>query len=377
MKILIIPSWYYTNDNPLAGVFFKEFAELLAKRGNKVAIVYVDIKFGMKFKNIGYEHKIVNNVEEYRYNIKNITPRFIKGAEIQEIFALKKILKELLSEFGKPDVIHLESFVKISTAKYLIKKLKTPLVYTEHFSYVLKGGNKYYEKRLKEALNIADKCCAVSNKLANAMKMRVDRDIKVVPNIINISEKIEFTTSNIFKVKALGTLVTIKRYDILIKAFSEFQKGKANVELVIGGHGTEKQKLQRIADECKIKNKVSFIGMINREDVGDFYSDCSVFVCSSETETFSIVTAEALCSGVPVVSTKCGGPDDMIKDENGILVEVNNVDQMAEALDYVYKNYDKYNRSLIADEAKRKFGSDSIIEVQKKIYMEAVNKSNI
>lgn len=377
MKILIIPSWYYTKENPLAGVFFKEFAESLVKKGNKVAIVYVDIKFSMKFKSIGYEHKIVNSVEEYRYNIKNITPRFMKGVELQEIFALKKILKELLSTFGKPDVIHLESFVKINAAKYLKKKLKAPLVYTEHFSYVLKGDNKYYEKRLNEALDIADKCCAVSNKLANAMKLRVNRDIKIIPNIINVNDGTEFITSNMFKVKALGALKTIKRYDILIKAYNKFQEGKEDVELIIGGHGTEKQKLQRIADECNIKNNVSFIGMVNREDVGDFYSDCSVFVCSSETETFSIVTAEALCLGIPVVSTKCGGPDDMINDKNGVLVEVNNVGQMAEALDYVYKNYDEYNRSLIADEAKRKFGNDNIIEMQKKIYMEAVNEANI
>ena len=53
MKILIIPSWYPDNDNSLKGIFFKELAEALAKKGNDVAVLYFDISFRMKRKNIG------------------------------------------------------------------------------------------------------------------------------------------------------------------------------------------------------------------------------------------------------------------------------------------------------------------------------------
>lgn len=378
MKILIIPAWYYNDEKPFAGIFFKEFAELLVKKGHMVAIVYVDVKFNRQLKNIGYSFKSVNGVEEFRCYLKNFTPKVARGVELQERLALKRLANLIEDNFGRPDVIHLEAFTKVYIAKYFKKFFDIPIVYTEHFSYVMKGGNKYYEAKLKDALNISDVCCAVSKTLAEKMRDRKPRKINIVPNIVNIQPTESENEIKKFTVKALGAFTSIKRYDVLIKAFYDFQKNlKDDVRLIIGGDGPERDLLENLIKKYNLTNKVSLPGKIKREDICDFYETCSIFVCSSEIETFSIVTAEALYLGVPVIATRCGGPEDMITESNGLLVDVNNIKQMADAMGYIYKHYNKYNKELIAKNARIMFDKNGVIKLQEGIYQEAIDGYNL
>lgn len=374
MKILMIPSWYYTEEKPFAGIFFKEFAELLVEKGHTVAIVYVDIKFNRRLKNIGYGFKNVNGVKEFRYCLKNFTPKSARGVEFQERLVLRSLANLVEDNFGKPDLIHLEAFTKVYIAKYFKEFFDIPIVYTEHFSYVMKGNNKYYESKIKEALNISDVCCAVSKSLADKMKIRKLRKINVIPNIVNIQPTETKAKMEKFTVKALGSFTSIKRYDILIKAFYDFQRNLGNnVRLIIGGDGPERELLEDLIREYNLTSKISLPGEIKRKDIFEFYNTCSLFVCSSEIETFSIVTAEAICSGVPVIATRCGGPEDMITEVNGLLVDVNNIKQMSDAMSYIYKHYDKYNKTLIAKNARTIFDKNNIVKLQEKIYQEAID----
>ena len=160
----------------------------------------------------------------------------------------------------------------------------------------------------------------------------------------------------------------IKGYDILIRAFSLFARGKSDVQLVLGGDGAERESLEMLADSFSCSKKIVFTGSIQREKVPRFYEDCAVFVCSSLTETFSIVTAEALCSGVPVVATKCGGPEDMIDKTNGYLVDVGNPEQMAAALNVLYYNRDSYDRCHIRENAQNCFCYKKIVNQYEVLY---------
>lgn len=65
---------------------------------------------------------------------------------------------------------------------------------------------------------------------------------------------------------------------------------------------------------------VSFVGVLSMEGLRDFYQELSVFIIPSHQEGLSIVGIEAMASGVPVVSTRCGGPEAFVRDgENGYL----------------------------------------------------------
>ena len=69
-----------------------------------------------------------------------------------------------------------------------------------------------------------------------------------------------------------------------------------------------------IAQLCGVADGVVFHGHINREELRDMYRSLDVFVLTSHREGLALVGLEAMACGVPVVSTRCGGPEDYIKD---------------------------------------------------------------
>jgi glycosyltransferase involved in cell wall biosynthesis len=90
--------------------------------------------------------------------------------------------------------------------------------------------------------------------------------------------------------------------------------------------------LENLASELGISNRVSFTGNIQRDVAPYFFQGIDAFVHPSRYETFGIVLVEALASGRPVVATRCGGPNDIVREEDGILVAVDDVDGLASAM---------------------------------------------
>lgn len=373
MKVLIIPSWYSTEEKPLAGIFFKEHAEALVRYGHEAAILYIDIRRGVTKTSRGITVSTVNGVKEFRYSNLNFTPKFAYGVNWQRHMRSKKMFDLIEKTFGKPDIIHLESCEAADVARKAREKWNIPVVYTEHLSLVLNARAGYYEKMFKKAIVLADACVAISSVFQNKIMQYRNSEIYRIPNGIDTKSFVQSVPGKVFTIKALGSLRLIKGYDVLIRAFDEFARGKNNVKLVIGGDGTEREHLEQIVKSMCCRNNIFLIGNVAREAVPHFYENCSVFVCSSKTETFSIVTIEALCSGVPVVATKCGGPEDMIDSSNGILVEVDDVNQLAAALETVYNKFDSYNREKIREAAGNKFDYKKIVQQHEDLYERVKN----
>lgn len=374
MKILLIPSWYTTDEKPLAGIFFKEYAESLVKYGHEVAVLYIDIRRGVSKDLRGITAKSVNGVKEFRYSNVNYTPGIAAGVNWQKRVHLRKMFNVLEEQFGVPDVIHLESCDAVYLAQKARERWEIPFVYTEHLSNLVSGnGSAYYEKMFQKAVFSADACIAISSVFWNKMNKLRNSEIYRIPNGIAVERLVQSIPGKIFTVKALGALRAIKGYDVLIHAFNEFAKGKCDVKLVIGGEGAERSHLEKIICTLHCQECIVLEGSIERKEVPHFYEDCSVFVCSSQIETFSIVTAEALCSGVPVVATKCGGPEDMINESNGLLVNVGDAEHMAKALETIYNRIDLYDRKKISAEAMGGFNYKSIVNQHERLYEKVKN----
>lgn len=361
MRILIVPSWYPTEESPISGIFFKELAEAMAREGHEVAVSVINIS--RKNKGNSSSHRLVNGVHEFRFDKRNITPGLKAGMNLQKKNIAKKVYKEIKEEFGVPDIIHLESCEMLEVAGALSDMFGCKLAYTEHLSNVLRAEatDSLYE-RFKACLIKASVNIAISEVFAEKMR-NAGMNPVVIPNGIETSSFGLSEPGNTFTVKAIGSLRKIKRYDVLIEAFAKFVKlgatAASDARLVIGGKGEDEAALKELAKNLEIEERVTFVGEVAKKDVPDFYLDANVFVCSSDTETFSVVTAEALCSGVPVVATRCGGPDGMINDDNGILVEVGSADEMADALMTISMR--DYDREDISAAAKAKFDYAGVV----------------
>lgn len=128
-----------------------------------------------------------------------------------------------------------------------------------------------------------------------------------------------------FLVGSLGNVRPAKAYDILIRAAAETAD---HLHFVIAGDIKQRlmPPLQALMEELGVQQRVHFIGYC--DDSADFLGQMDAFLLCSRSEGFSISTIEAMASGLPVLATRCGGPEEILSNGNdGILV--NNEDYRA------------------------------------------------
>ncbi len=137
------------------------------------------------------------------------------------------------------------------------------------------------------------------------------------------------------RVAAIGRLVPGKDHPTLLKAFARVKTPGAT--LAILGDGPDLAPLQALAASLGVEGRVEFQGF--RQDVGPVLAGAKVLAIASRRESFGLACVEALSHGLPVVSTDCGGPAEILGDPSlGSLVPVGGESALAHALDAALQN---------------------------------------
>ena len=119
----------------------------------------------------------------------------------------------------------------------------------------------------------------------------------------------------------------------LIKSFAEKFAGNTKYQLVIAGDGPEKENLHTQIDKLKVSDQVILFGRASRKDVLSLMQKANCFVLPSHYETFGVVLIEAMSCGLPVLSTKSGGPESIItSNDYGFLCDENELADMLEKI---------------------------------------------
>lgn len=126
-----------------------------------------------------------------------------------------------------------------------------------------------------------------------------------------------------------GRLAPVKNFSLLLEAFSRLPEGHA--QLVILGDGPERHGLEQHAQTLGLGGRVLLPGHVH--DMREWFARADVFVLPSNSESFSNVVVEALSHGLPVVSTDCGGPREILDQGRfGTLVPCGDADAMMRAI---------------------------------------------
>lgn len=374
MYILMIARGYPTKKYKMNGIFEFDQAKALAAAGHKVVYAAVDVRSIRRWRKWGIEKKTIEGVRIYAVNLPGgrIPKTILQKMSILGLYILYRII---VNEQGKPDIMHAH-FASIGyTASRLKKKTNIPLIITEHLSTMMKPEiDRRLFETAKQAYDNADILITVSPALKNVINKRFNRNAIHIPNIVDteLFSVSSIKKDNIFRFVSVGGLKTIKRMHLTIEAFINAFKDNERVTLTIFGEGPERASLENLIRKHNVSDKVRLMGLQSREDISKYLKESDCFVLASQAETFGVAYIEALASGVPVIATKCGGPESFVSDKNGIIIPVDDMDALVEAMKYMYYNANRYNRELIAEEASKKFSPNAIASKLYQVYKEAV-----
>lgn len=350
MDILIISRGVPTKQYPLNGIFEWDQAKALASIGHDVTFFAVDLRSLRRKRRFGIYKEIRENIHIY-------TIALPVGALPMRLFckignkALSILYKKVYATIKKPDIIHAHFTDMGCIAADLAKTEKIPLVITEHSTAIgSEKTNSEVIKCAKYGYLTAERVIAVSRNLANRINFLTGVSCTVIHNIINpydvfLDKKDEPHPG--FTYISVSNLIKRKRIDLLIHAFKLVSEKNKNVYLIIVGDGPERIFLEKQAEALAINNRIFFTGRLEREKIAAEFDKADCFVLPSDLETFGVVYVEAMMKGLPVIATKCGGPEEFVKDEVGIIVGKNDQEALARAMLNIYNQYDLYHPNEI------------------------------
>jgi D-inositol-3-phosphate glycosyltransferase len=115
----------------------------------------------------------------------------------------------------------------------------------------------------------------------------------------------------------VGRFAPLKGLDRLLAAMTYLRHTQALRLVIIGGDGhnkPESQKLKRLSEELRIQDAVTFAGRAEQGDLPPYYSAADVLVLPSHHESFGLVALESLACGTPVVATKVGAMEIIVRE---------------------------------------------------------------
>jgi glycosyltransferase involved in cell wall biosynthesis len=184
---------------------------------------------------------------------------------------------------------------------------------------------------------------------------------------IDVISKLElvnqFTNQNFKTVSevffSMGRLHEIKGFDVIIDAFHLFVKENPNAKLLIaGGDDGYESFLQQKIEKLNLLDSVFLIGAVTHENKCKLLSNCSAFALASKFESFGIVIAEALASGVPVILSNKTPWKDIEKNKCGIFTENNKISFYNSFCDIKEK---RFNSEVIKQFVKSNFDWNIIV----------------
>ncbi len=303
---------------------------------------------GLKFVNPhGYE---IDSFRKHEISLpKNIFQKAISKAyreiydsplnlTLRSYFRLRKLFKK--TSFS---AIHAHfGYNGLNILKHA-KKYRVPLVVTFHgYDASMMLSDETYKNRLPELFDYASSIILVSRHMIKNLNLeRWLNKVKIIPCSVDPDgfEVREENSSNVIRILHSGRLVDKKGVPDLIRVFKNLQENYDNIELHIVGDGRQLESCKQLVQKFKLEKRVTFYGAVSHDKVKQILSTSDIFVLNSrvgddgDMEGTPVTILEAMCSKVPVISTRHAGIPDVIEDGvNGLLVDERDNEGLEDAL---------------------------------------------
>lgn len=362
------------------GIFVQRHAQA-ASLFNNIAVLYVQSDHSVLEPKIEFKTKKGFKELVIRYpKVHSKIPLWVNISKINRFKQFHDLGLELLAEKGFiPDIVHCNIMNPVGLiAKYWKRKHKLPYVITEHWTGYLEPDGRYKKSSILKGTipgiaKRAEKILPVSSDLKKALKKnKIGLNFEVIRNVVNTD------LFYIQKNKKTSFLVVAdlenkqKNISGIIEAFGEVKKKIPHIQLQIAGGGKDEMHLKSQANKLNLSKHIHFHGRISSKKLNDLLAISYASLLFSNYENLPCVIVESFAAGIPFISTKVGGIEEIFSDERGYLIEVAN---QTELIDSMVKVVDKnWDSQQIREYALKEFSYKHIGEEFHKVYKDVLGR---
>ena len=397
MNVLVLSHMYPVSYNTAYGIFVHEQVKELIKQGCEVKVVspVPCAPFPINHMNAKWEsysrvpgrrtwEGIDVHYPRYLAFPKNL---FQASSGLRMYLGIKEQVREMHREFPF-NIIHAHVPLPDGYAGMLLsRKFKVPLVVTVHGGtlYSITKERKAAYNAMQRPLKAASAVVTVSDKNRKILQSLGVSEVRVVSNGIPLGLVQQLDSNRVKRLRnsiqskyfllGVGNLVPRKKFAVAIRAVSKLILRGYDITYVIIGEGDDRERLLKLIKELRLEEKVR---ILPRQDeltkVYEYMKACDIFVLPSIMEGFGVVFAEAMAFGKPVIGCEEGVVPDLVQDrKTGLLVPKDDVDSLAEALDFLLSHPDEAKamgergRKLVLKNYTWEKNAEKTIEIYKEV----------
>jgi len=372
MNVVWLTSWFPNRTNPTTGDFIERHALAVAPFVKLLSVIAIIKDDSMPRNKIEIQQKQIGNLHIYiaYYGPGRWNGIIEKILSQRKYLALqKRIFNQIKESSGLPDLVHVHVAMKAGMfARKLKKKYGVPYLVTEHWSgYYKVSKPNIYEmgKRYLWFNNSVLKDASLLLPVTNDLGKTINRDFvklpyRVIPNVVD---------TNLFFYKAFlppvfrfihpSYMNYPKNPEGILQACRQLKNLGYQFELEMIGNMDSV--LLNMADDLGLLNETVFFEKeIPYTEVAWRMQQSSALLLFSRYENLPCIVLEALCCGLPVISSRVGGLAEVINDGNGLLVEKENIAELVKAMQQMMEVYQHYNRPAIAAAASALYNYDVV-----------------
>ncbi len=365
-KVLHLTSWYPNKTGVLDGDFIQRHIKAISLlQLTEVIHVVKDTKNIPRGRKIEKNRTSKLNETIVYYHPLQFGISFIDKA-ISFVCYWKFFVQEIkhfIQKEGRPDLIHVHVAFKAGLlALWVKRKYKVPFIVTEHWTgYQNDDPNNYSNKSfffrhytrkiIEQAISVTSVSENLSQRLGSIFRIRHS---SVIYNAVNC-EYFFYRPHQPkkFRFIHISSMDPQKNIEGLLTILSRLKQIRQDWECIMVG--PTKGMYQELASALNLDDYLEWKGQIEYPDVAKEMQESSALLMFSKYENLPCVICEALCCGLPVISSDVGGIREIVTEKNGKLVEEGNEDQFLKIIAEMIDSPLTYNSAEIAAEAVDKF----------------------
>lgn len=372
MNILWLCSWFPTARDRYEGDFIERHAQALALYASVDVIHVVQnpnlLQIAAPGKETTHKGNVTTTIYAAPYPALGWAPWRKLLFNRRYLALLRSALQDYINSKGLPDMVHVHVPVKMGAgALWLNKQYNIPFVVTEHTSSYfddIPGSymhrNRYFRYITRKTFTSALAVSSVSGWLLQRLtELFSIRATTIIRNVVNTAH-FHYVPQSItpFRFIHVSMLVPLKNVAGILQALQQLLQQRSDWEMVIVGPAGNAMQ-QQVAD-MGLAQHIRFTGALTYEQVATEMQQAGALVHFSKYENLPCVVNEALCCGLPVISSAVGGIPELVHDGNGILVPEGDTDALCKALLRYLINPEQFDRKAIAATAGQQFSYATI-----------------